>query len=217
MKTLAALLGMLCVSSPLAAQSGPNDEPDLAIRAFVLVSGEQFTAKKSFEAVFGQSVELFWGGGVQIASRGGSYIDITASRFNKTGQRAFSLDGKTFPLGIPLTMRVTPIELTGGYRFHLTSRGRPQALTPYVGVGVGSYEYSEESEFSEPSENLKTRHTGYLLVGGVEYRAHPWVRVSADVQYTHVTGILGEGGLSKELGENDLGGVAARVRIIVGR
>jgi hypothetical protein len=34
---------------------------------------------------------------------------------------------------------------------------------------------------------------------------------------TRVTGVLGSSGLSQQAGENDLGGVAARFRIIIGR
>ena len=60
-------------------------------------------------------------------------------------------------------------------------------------------------------------HTGYLVLGGVEVRAHRWVGVSVDVQYTKVTGILGGAGISKELGENNLGGTAVRVKALVGR
>jgi hypothetical protein len=37
-----------------------------------------------------------------------------------------------------------------------------------------------------------------------------------DVQYTTVPGILGEGGISQELGEDDLGGVAVRFRFVLG-
>ena len=86
-----------------------------------------------------------------------------------------------------------------------------------VGAGVGSYKYEETSDASDASENLSARHTGFLAVGGAEVRVHPWIGLTADVQYSHITGILGSGGVSKELNENDLGGVSARFRVIVGR
>ena len=58
---------------------------------------------------------------------------------------------------------------------------------------------------------------GYLIVGGAEFRVSRWVAVSGDLQFTRVPGILGEGGISKETGETDLGGTAGRFRLIIGR
>ena len=57
----------------------------------------------------------------------------------------------------------------------------------------------------------------YLVNGGVEFRVHKWIGLSVDAQYTHVPDILGQGGVSKEAGETDLGGIAARFKVIVGR
>jgi len=37
------------------------------------------------------------------------------------------------------------------------------------------------------------------------------------VQYSHVPGILGNAGVSQQAGESDLGGVAARFKLVVGR
>ena len=89
--------------------------------------------------------------------------------------------------------------------------------TGNVGAGLGSYGYRETSEFSDAGENVDTRHSGTVLNGGAEFRLHRWVGLGADVQYTHVPGILGLGGVSQQAGENDLGGVAVRVKLVVGR
>jgi opacity protein-like surface antigen len=140
------------------------------------------------------------------------FIDVTASRFSKSGQRVFSANGNVFPLGIPLTAKLTPLEVTAGWRFARRSR-----LIPYVGAGIGTYKYSEESPFSDPGEEPDTRHTGLLVLGGAEARVHRWVAVAADLQYTHIGGVLGDAGVSKIFGESDLGGLAARFRVIVGR
>jgi opacity protein-like surface antigen len=159
-------------------------------------------------------MEPFLGGGLQFVDRGGVFIELTASRFKKTGQRAFRANNQNFGLGIPLTATITPLEVAGGYRLRLP--GSPR-LVPYVGAGVGSYGYKETSEFSDASENVDTRHTGYLAVGGAEFRLHRWIGVSVDAQYTHVLGILGTGGISQDAGEKDLGGIAARVKVLIGR
>jgi opacity protein-like surface antigen len=208
--TLAILL-MLATALPLAAQSS-DAPPTVSFRPFFLVSAERAAAKQTFEAVLGQSLQMFWGGGVQVALRSGVYVEVSASRFEKTGQRAFVFNGQAFPLGIPLTAKITPLEVSAGYRFRVSPR-----IIPYAGAGMARYAYVETSAFSDSSENVDTTHTGYLVSGGVEYRAHRWVGVSVDVQYTHVTGILGSAGVSKDFGEDNLGGTAVRVKVLVGR
>lgn len=221
MKTILLGLLALAAAAPVAAQARrpapPRREPvpSISLRPFFLVSGENFTAADTFKAVFGRSVQPFWGGGLDLAFGSGIYVDVTASRFKKTGQRAFIGPGnRAFQLGIPLTTTITPFEVTAGYRFKPGS-----SIVPYAGAGVGSYSYKEVSPapFSEASENLDVRHVGYLIVGGAEFRVSRWVALSVDAQYTHVTGILGSGGVSQALNEKDLGGTAARFKVLVGR
>ena len=221
MKTLigcAATLELMTLTMPLAAQSrtttASGDTPSLSLRPFVMAIGERFSAKTTFETTFGQSFEPFWGGGLQLAVRNGLFVEVSASRFKKAGERAFVNTGRIFRLGIPLRTTITPVEVSGGYRF---KRGRSPWVVPYVSAGVGSYSYKETSDFSDPGDSIDTRHVGYLAVGGVEFRLHRWVGASIDAQYTHVPGVLGEGGLSKDAGERDLGGIAARFKVIVGR
>jgi hypothetical protein len=96
-----------------------------------------------------------------------------------------------------------------------------------VGGGIGSYHYTEQSDFADPSENVDTTHQGYIFDGGVEVRLHRWVGVAGDAHYTHVPGILGHGGVSQQFAEDpsnaqrnkekDLGGWAFRVKLVVGR
>lgn len=208
-----AVVALSLIGRPVVAQAPDNEEqPALALRPFVMATGEAFTAKETFKAAFGQATQLFYGGGLELVSREGFYLDVAASRFKKTGQRAFRANGQSFPLGLPLLVTITPVELTAGYRLAVSKR-----VVPYFGVGGGSYRYEETSDFSDPGENIDTRRAGFLATGGVELRAARWVGVGADVQYTHVNGILGQGGISKEAGEHDLGGVAVRLRVTVGR
>jgi opacity protein-like surface antigen len=202
----------MSVVAPASAQDPYGDPPAISLRPFFLASGQNFTAKETFKAAFGRTVEPFWGGGAQAAFRNGLFADVTVSRFKATGERAFRFEGQNFGLGIPLTVTETPVEVSGGYRFRPSPR-----LVPYVGAGIGSYSFQETSDFSTDDENVETRHTGYLVTGGAEFRLGRWLGLTADVQYTHVPGILGDGGISKEADENDLGGVAARFRVIVGR
>lgn len=213
-----ALLCAVTVATPSFAQARrlpprPNDTPSVSLRPFFVFAEESFTARQTFETVFGKSFQPVWGGGLNVAFRNGFYFDVTASRFKETGERAFFFEGQGFRLGIPLTVTVTPLEVTAGGRFRVTPR-----LFPYVGAGVGSYAYTEKSDDStDIDDTFDARHTGYLVVGGVEFRVSRWIAVSGDAQYTRVSGIIGSGGVSKEAGESDLGGTAARFRVIIGR
>jgi opacity protein-like surface antigen len=213
------LLGVLCAAVLAAPVSGqtrpivrpiPNDAPGLSLRPFVVGAVERFTADQTFDAVFGQPLQPTWGGGLQLAFRRGFYVDVTASRFQKTGERAFFHEGEGFGLGVPLRVKMTPLELTVGAR----TRATPTVF-PYIGAGIGTYRYEETSEFDDAPFNA--RHNGYLVVGGVEARVDRWFAVSLDLQYTRVPGIIGSGGVSQEIGEDDLGGFAGRFRVIVGR
>jgi hypothetical protein len=195
---------------PVEAQPTTGAPSTISLRGFVLVSGERFTASETFETIFGQSVQPFWGGGIELVDTSGFYLDFTFSRFKKTGERAFFFEGDGFGLSTPLTVTIIPIEVTAGFRFNPASR-----VIPYAGGGIGSYGYEEVSDFDpEPFED---RHVGYLAVGGVDFRISRWFGVSADVQYTYVPDIIGSGGVSQDAGESDLGGVAARFRVLFGR
>jgi hypothetical protein len=191
----------------------PPEQP-ISFRPFVMGAESAFAAVETFKAVFGKSYAPFFGGGLQVAFHGKYYVEVGASRFQQTGQRVFRADGQNFGLRIPLTARITPLEITAGYRFRPRSLPR---LRPYMGAGLASYAYEERSDFDEPGEGLTTRHTGLVGVGGVEFRVHKYVGISADGAVAHVTGILGQAGISKEIGESDLGGISARIRLIVGR
>jgi hypothetical protein len=216
-RSVGALVLTLAFAAPALAQirrpPGPDDEAAISLRPFFLATGQRFSASQTFNAIFGQRFEPFFGGGIELAFRDGLYLDLAASRFKKTGTRSFLSNGQAFSLGIPLTATETPIEGTIGYRFALR---RPRGVAPYLGGGVGWYRYTETSDFAAAGENVDASHIGYLAVGGIEFRVSRWIRVSGDVQYTRVTGILGSGGISQAADEKDLGGVAARVRVLVG-
>jgi hypothetical protein len=192
-------------SAPAFAQ----DPPAVSLRPFFVVTAERFSAKETFSAVFGGTVQPLYGGGLEVAFRKGLYFDFTASRFKKTGERAFFSNGEGFPLGIPLTVTLTPLEFTVGARSNPAPR-----VFPYFGAGIGSYRYEETSAVDEP---FSKTHLGWLIVGGVEYRFNGWIGISGDLQYNRVNGIIGEGGVSAEAGESDLGGTAGRFRVLIGR
>jgi len=205
---LCGLCGCLVLPVPAAAQ----EPPAISIRPFVFGSVQSFAATDTFNAVCGQSYDPFFGGGVQVVFDDRFVVELAASRFKQTGERAFISNGQSFRLGIPLTAKIVPFEITGGYRFKLSPRVRP-----YVAAGFGTYKYTETSQFNQAGEDVDVRHAGFVLNGGADFRLHTWISIGADVQYTHVPGIIGTAGVSQQAGEDDIGGVAARFKLIVGR
>jgi len=212
------------VALPASVAAQPPDDrrvimrrPDadaLSFRPFVMGTEQLFSATNTFDAVFGQSHQSFFGGGLQIVVKRRYFAEVVASRFRKTGERAFIFNNQAFRLGLPLTAEVKPFEVIGGLRYDV----RPnQRFVPYAGAGFGTYAYKESSPSSDPDEDVDTRHRGFIFGGGVEFRLHRWIRLDVEEQYTNIPGILGLAGVSKAVAEDDLGGVALRVKIVVGR
>ncbi|HMD36246.1 MAG TPA: outer membrane beta-barrel protein [Vicinamibacterales bacterium] len=210
---LAALVST--AAAPAAAQSAPP----VGVRGFFAFTEQAFSAKNTFNAVFGKSSGEFLGGGVQVIVLDSFFGEVSGSRLEETGSRVVVANGDVVSLGIPLKATLTPIELTGGYRFRLRNL---DWLRPYADAGVGWYSYKEACTAAAPTcsaidADLSAKHNGFVMHGGVELRLHGWVGVSADVQYTHVPGIIGSDGASKAFNEQNLGGVGGRFRVIVGR
>jgi hypothetical protein len=207
------LCGWLLAAFPAIAAA--QDVPLLSFRPFADVSLQRFAATETFTSVFGDDTGWFYGGGLDVTVRDRFYIDLSASRFKRDGSRVFrDANGNVFNLDIPLTATITPLELVGGYRFHPR---RFRWLIPYAGAGIGWYRYEETSTFAAAGDNIDTRKPGFVAQGGAEFRLHKWVGVAADLQYTHVPGILGDAGVSADVGEKDLGGLAGRFKIVVGK
>jgi len=147
-----------------------------------------------------------------MVTRGSLFVEAEISRFRRNGQRAFASDEDGSGVGIPLTVTIAPVEFAAGYRF----RPRRFGVAPYIGAGLGLYRYREESPSADVGEEVNVRHAGWLVVAGVERQLHRLFAVSADLRYTHVPGILGQGGLSQAVGETNLGGIAIRLRFLLG-
>ncbi len=99
LKTTTALLLVLGIAAPLAAQArraapaSSNPTPPISFRPFFLATGERMLARTTFNAVFGQSVEPFLGGGVEVA-------------FRTRKRRSSPTRPKTSTRGIPATLRL---------------------------------------------------------------------------------------------------------------
>jgi hypothetical protein len=199
-------------AAPATASAPAKSRPWLGIRGFGAFDYMSFAASDSFKAILGDASYPLFGGGVDVIIANRIQASVSASRLRKTGQRVFVSGGEVFELGLDDTVTITPLTFTGAYRLPEFDR-----VIPYLGGGVGSYAFEEESEFAEAGENVNERFTSYHVLGGAEYAVAKWLFTAFEVQYTTVPDSLGAPGVSSEYGEDDLGGFSFRVKVSVGR
>lgn len=180
--------------------------------AYVTGAGgyERFSASKSAKAVFDTTGGITFGGEVGYVFEGGPYVAIAVRTLSKTGERAFVADanGAPFRLGFPLTLRVTPIYVSGGYRFTGAS-----SIAPYVGGGVGIALYRERSDFVGEISTLNTSKLAVLALAGAEV-GRGSLRFGVEAAFLSVPNALGVGGVSKVYGEKDAGGLSMVAKLI---
>ena len=193
----------------------PTVPEPLTIRGFADLGGLALGARDSFEAVLGTRFGTIFGGGGEVVLPQRVFARVRISRFAHTGERVFVSGDETFGLGIDTTIRIIPIELSGGYRFG----GVNNRIVPFVGGGVGWHRYKETSDFAEDDENVDETHNGYQLLGGAEVRLLRWFGVGGEVQWSTVPDALGQdpNGVSAAFDETNLGGIGFRVKFVVGR
>ena len=201
---VAALL-LLC-PAPAARAQASSDR--LGVRVFGDFAHQSFKAQESFDAVLGGSSGRLLGGGAQVTWRR-LFLEVAASRFRSSGERVLSSGGRIYRLGVPTEVTIAPLEATAGYRL------RFRRFVPYAGVGAGSQHYKETSPFSDDAEKVSERHTSYHVLGGVELPVWRRVRAAVEARYRTVPDAIGLAGLSKDLGEQDLGGTSVRLKLIV--
>ena len=206
---LAGVLGLLTLDRPSAAAQ------TWSVRGALDAGGQWFTAADSFNAVLGTDRSPLIGISGEVVLPQRVFGSVRWSRFEEDGRRVFVFEGEPLDLGIDTTVRLTPVEITGGYRFANLIR----RVIPYVGAGLGWHRYEETSEFAEGNDNVDETHRGYHLLGGAEFRLSRWFGVAGEVQWTTVPDALGQdpNSASAEFGEDDLGGAAVRVKFVVGR
>ena len=218
-RVVTAALLALTVTSLADAQS-------VQVRGFFDVGGISFTARDAFKAELGSSTGVIFGGGGGVVLPNNIFVGVRASRFRKNGERVLVQDGEVFDLGIANTITITPLDITGGYRFapkpNRTRRPparTPHPLVPYVGGGISWYRYQETDAFATADEEVDQRFTGYHLMGGVEIPVAKYLGAAGEVQWTSVPNALGANPSSAAtgFGETDLGGITFRVKVVIGR
>jgi hypothetical protein len=217
-----AAIAMLASPGQVFAQSKPRPRPAAArpsrsvqIGGYAMFGRINFAAVDSFDAILDESSGPIFGGGARIGlPYGGLFVDVGAWQYSADGERAFVAGNTVFPLGIPIDVTVTPIEISGGWRFRI--RKLPK-LTPYAGGGLTLMKYQETSEFADSDEDVDEMFNGFHLIGGAEYKITKWFGVAGEASWTTVPDAIGEAGVSEAFNETDLGGTALRFKITIGR
>jgi opacity protein-like surface antigen len=213
------------VSTP--AQESPSNrnpaalatrEPLYSIEAHIQFGRLSQTARDSFAAILGTSSGQVFGAGAELAFRSGVFVRADVSYFRDEGERVEMIDGEIVPLGIPLTLSLTPIEFTGGYRLsalRFGSRGQVR-LVPFVGAGAGVVRFREETDDEHPDEGSSERFTSYHVLVGLDVPLGRRVAIGGELTRRWVRDGLGSGGISQSFGETDLGGTTmwTRVRVV---
>jgi opacity protein-like surface antigen len=214
LQSVLTIVAVMLLAGPAAAQNNA-----IGVRGFVTFGRISFQANNTFDAVLGAPSGPIFGGGGQVLLPSGIYVEVSASQFKQDGERVFVGPGnEVFRLGIPLTVRITPLEVTGGFRFRNRSRvGILSRIVAYGGAGYSSYRYQETSESADASENVDERFSGFHIVGGAEYQASRWLAIGGEVAWSSVADALGAGGASEAFAEDNLGGTTVRLKLSVGR
>lgn len=195
----------------VAAAAVKRPRGRLMVRGFGQAGASLFTAKNSFETIFGTAAGTMFGAGGQVVFPNGGFVQASGERFTKTGSRVFVSGTQVFTLDVPDTITVTPIHVTVGYRDHTY-----RAAAPYFGVGLGWQMFREESSSAADAQQVDHGHISYHVMGGIEIPVSAWLSVAGEIQWTGVPNGLGDAGIGTVVHEDDLGGVAFRFKLIIG-
>ena len=133
----------------------------------------------------------------------------------------FVSNGDVFKLGIPTTITITPIEITGGDRHELSFGRRAKGTSAFRLVLFGGVVLAAACNtrrglnFATAGEDVEAEL--HELSRARRCRGADWRWIGAGVEYQHrwVPDAIGNGGVSAEFNEDDLGGGTFRVRFIV--
>jgi opacity protein-like surface antigen len=189
---------------PVAARAQTTSQ--VGVRAWFGVDVNKMAASDSFDAVLGSAQLLGFGGGADVTVWKNVFARVSFSRAKKDGERAVVFNGQVIPIGVPITVTYTPIEIGGGWQFPLAG-----GVRPYAGAGLFRLRYKEESDFGIPDEEVDLSKSGYVVFGGVEVPVSKYLMVGGEAQYRSVPDAVGTGGVSRDFDETNLGGFTVRV------
>jgi hypothetical protein len=208
--------------TPARATPAPNA---WHVRGFVGGEGYTAAATDTFTALLGTPTFSGFTAGADVyggALPFGLFARVGLSKFSADGERVFVVDGETFGTGIPLTVKMTPVQIGAGIRYPLGRRTgtgpRPfsSRLTPYGGAGLVMLSYQELSEFADDGDNEAESFKGLSIFGGLDVSLTKFLSAGIEVEFRQISG-FGTGGVSQEFGEDQLGGTSFKFLIGIGR
>ena len=216
-RILIALALLAAIAAPAAAQTQRRPAPpppkgsSIGVRAYGLFDFTIPAATKSFDAVFGSSQLYGFGGGVEVDLSPKFFLRIAVSHAQRTGSRVFVDDtGDVFPLNIPMTVTMTPIEAGAGWRFPSKKKSR---ATPYIGAAFISLGYHETSTLAQSADDVSEHYTGGEGFGGVTVKISKSFFIAGEAQYRYIGVPDVSTSVMKQFGDKDLGGFTARVLV----
>ena len=192
--------------------------PRIGVQGLGFVGLDFLRAEQSVEALGLDERPVEFGGSVRISNLWRAlFAEVHASRWSTSGERAFvDSSGEVFPLGIPLDVDATHVDVSVGWRFYPRNRSAIRTPVPYVAGGAGVVRYREESPFAEAGDDLRTSTTTYHAAAGFDYPLSRWLGITGDVRYRFAPDVIGEDGVSSAFEEDDLGGFQLAIGVRVG-
>ena len=112
-------------------------------------------------------------------------------------------------LGFPLSLRITPVFLTAGYRLR-----DGKMVVPYAGIGGSLTSFREESSVAGVAYDESRTKAGFHIVGGAEIGRGRF-RFAAEAGWSTVPDAVGVGGVSAVYDEADLGGWSVLGKLVI--
>jgi len=195
---------------PPAARRRPVQAPPRKGIGYRVYFATDFTAMRAadtFAAVTGSSEVTAFGGAAEVLRVWrGLFLRGGITRAALSGERSVGGD----QIGIPIEIRMLPIEAAGGWR---AETGAKRGVGAYLGGGLLRLGYQESSEFATTGDTVDKSFTGYLVLAGADLTIGKRLVVGFEGQFRSVPNAIGQVGNSKLFGESDLGGFTARVLI----
>ena len=207
------------VSSSSSSQAPPGvlrpAQPPIGLRVYAFVEATEMRAAETFRATLGTASMEGVGGGLEVLRLwNGVFARLTYATARHTGERVVVFQSEAIPLGIPMTVELTPFEAGTGWR---TDFGRSPIVGAYGGASLVRMRFRQTSDFANRNEDFDETFNGYGVFAGVDVTIGGWVMVGAEAQYRMVPDGLGQSGVSQAFGETDLGGTAIRVMVGIRR
>lgn len=205
-KTTLSLLTALLLAAAAAAQASSSGAaadagaPDPAVTwrlGFRLGAFDLINSPDSYDAVYGGDLMPQAGVAVELQVGRRWLIDLTYDRGKVNGEQVLP----TRPprgTGVGESLTYQPLSLTGAFVFNPQRRWRW-----YAGLGATRLDWKDEglTRGSSGTDN------GTHVVLGLRREPHRWT-FGGEVRYSRIPNAVGEAGISRFFGEDDLGGLS---------